>query len=143
MPEEFVACDNNRGVSVRPAQPVQKDNIHGNQTPFAAGNPRSSLLELARLASAGRAFLPFSGGVTRGGSSSLPPPAFSKEIAMLGFLRRRRIASLVADRQAARERLEAAQKARDTRAIHYARAALQVATHKLMRAEVSRHGVRN
>jgi hypothetical protein len=55
---------------------------------------------------------------------------------MLGYFRRRRIARLVADRQAARERLQAAEKARDTRAIHYARAALQAATHKLMRAEV-------
>ena len=55
---------------------------------------------------------------------------------MIGFFRKRRIAKLVKARQAARARLRAAEGARDTRAIHAARAALQAATHKLMRAEV-------
>lgn len=55
---------------------------------------------------------------------------------MFGFFRKRRIAKLAEARQAARDRLKAAEKARDTRAIHYARKALQAATHRLMRAEV-------
>jgi hypothetical protein len=49
-----------------------------------------------------------------------------------------RIAKLAEARQAARERLSAAKKARDTRAIHQATNALRAATHRLMRAEVGR-----
>jgi len=55
---------------------------------------------------------------------------------MFRYFKRRRISRLTAERQAARERLQDAEKARDTRAIHYARKAVQAATHRLMRAEV-------
>lgn len=55
---------------------------------------------------------------------------------MFAFFRKRRIAKLAEARQAARDRLIAAKKARDTRAIHHATKALQAATHRLMQAEV-------
>lgn len=57
---------------------------------------------------------------------------------MFGFFRKRRIAKLAEARQAARQRLSAAKRARDTRAIHQATNALRAATHRLMRAEVGR-----